>query len=104
VQDQSSVTIRLYAYNANSALGTWTIDNLYIFGTVRDIQAPEFTAGYPQSDSTAVDGFDLIVNLNEAATVHYVVQPDGGTVPSVSEVLAGQSGGGELLLQLEPLM
>jgi hypothetical protein len=94
VTDQTTVTIRIYAYLAGGGLGTWAIDNLYIFGTVRDIQAPEFTAGYPQSDSTAVDGFDLIVNLNEAATVHYVVQPDGGTVPSVSEVLAGQSGGG----------
>jgi hypothetical protein len=80
VTDQTTVTIRIYAYLAGGGLGTWAIDNLYIFGTVRDIQAPEFTAGYPQSDSTAVDGFDLIVNLNEAATVHYVVQPDGGTV------------------------
>jgi hypothetical protein len=61
------------------ALGTWTIDNLYIFGTVRDNQAPEFTTGFPQYDSTAVDGFDLLVNLSEAATVYYVVQdPDGG--------------------------
>jgi hypothetical protein len=83
VQDQSSVTIRLYAYNANSALGTWTIDNLYIFGTVRDNQAPEFTTGFPQYDSTAVDGFDLLVNLSEAATVYYVVQdPAVGTAPS----------------------
>lgn len=96
VQDQSSVTIRLYAYNANSALGTWTIDNLYIFGTVRDSQAPEFTTGYPQSDSTAVDGFDLLVNLTETATVYYVVQDPAlvTQIPSATQVVDGFNGDG----------
>jgi hypothetical protein len=96
VQDQSSVTIRLYAYNANSALGTWTIDNLYIFGTVRDNQAPEFTTGFPQYDSTAVDGFDLLVNLSEAATVYYVVQDPAVvlTAPNTAQIIAGLNGDG----------
>jgi hypothetical protein len=91
---ENTATFQLFAYGASNGNATWALDNIEIFGTVVDADLPSFTTGFPQSDSAAVDGFDLLVNLNKAATAHYVIQPDGGTVPSVSEVLAGQSGGG----------
>jgi hypothetical protein len=94
VQGETSATIRIYAYNATGGLGTWAIDNLAIFGTVQDIQAPEFTTGYPQSDSTAVDGFDLLVNLSEAATVYYVAQDPAvvSAAPDLNQVINGLNG------------
>lgn len=94
VQNETEVTIRIYAYNASGGLGTWGIDNLAIFGTVQDVQAPSFIAGYPQSDSTAVNGFDLVVNLDEAATVYYIVQDPVVVLvsPDFNQVLAGLDG------------
>jgi hypothetical protein len=94
VVDQQVVTIRLYGYGANSASGNLTIDNLAIFGSVTDFQPPAFTSGYPTHDSITTAGFDLIVNLDEPATVYYVIQPDGNTKPDVQEILAGQNGDG----------
>jgi hypothetical protein len=91
---ENTATFQLFAYGASNGNATWALDNIEIFGTVVDADLPSFTTGFPQSDSAAVDGFDLLVNLNKAATAHYVIQPDGGAVPSVSEVKAGQSAGG----------
>jgi hypothetical protein len=91
---ENTATFQLFAYGASNGNATWALDNIEIFGTVVDADLPSFTTGFPQSDSTAVDGFDLLVNLNKAATAHYVIQPGGGAVPSVSEVKAGQSAEG----------
>lgn len=96
IQNENSVTIRIYAYIATGGLGTWTIDNLKLYGIANDIQAPSFTTGYPQYDSVAVDGFDLIINLDEAATVYYIAQdPDLVTAaPDVNQVINGLNGDG----------
>ncbi|MCK5103858.1 MAG: choice-of-anchor J domain-containing protein, partial [Cyclobacteriaceae bacterium] len=94
VQNETSVTIRLYAYNAGGGLGTWTIDNLAIFGTVADIQTPSFTSTYPQYDSVSVDGFDLLVNTDEPVTAYYIAQDPLTAAPSEAQVIAGQNGAG----------
>jgi hypothetical protein len=93
VQDQSSVTIRLYAYNANSALGTWTIDNLYIFGTVVDDQAPSFTEGFPQSDSASIDGFHLLANVDEPVVASYLIKNNGASAPATPDDVVNGEGG-----------
>lgn len=89
---QTSLTFRIYAYNASSGSGTWAIDNIEFFGTINDVLAPSFTATYPQYDSVAVDGFDLLVNLDEAATAYYIVQNPSTSAPSRAQVIAGLDG------------
>ena len=92
VQNETSVTIRIYAYNASGDLGTFAIDNLAIFGTVQDVKAPLFTDTYPQYDSVAIAGFDLLINLDEAATVYYIIQDTSFAAPSAEQVIAGLDG------------
>ena len=94
IQGVTSDTIRIYAYNSTSGLGTWGIDNLRIYGVASDIQAPSFVTGYPKFDSVAVNGFDLVVNLDQAGTAYYVVQDTALVAPTQSQVLAGQDGSG----------
>ncbi|MCK5371635.1 MAG: hypothetical protein KAQ62_23895, partial [Cyclobacteriaceae bacterium] len=82
VQNETSVTVRLYAYNADGGLGTWTIDNLAIYGTIADIQAPSFTATYPQSDSARIDGFHLYANVDEPVSAYYLIKNTGDPIPT----------------------
>ncbi|NJN26983.1 MAG: T9SS type A sorting domain-containing protein [Cyclobacteriaceae bacterium] len=95
-QNQSSLTVRIYAYNAEGGLGTWAIDNLSIFGVINDVAPPSFTASpaFPQYDSVAVDGFDLLLNLDEPATLYLVVQDPSIAQPDATQVISGINGGG----------
>ncbi|MDZ7607450.1 MAG: choice-of-anchor J domain-containing protein [Cyclobacteriaceae bacterium] len=91
---QSTVTFRIYAFNATQGNGNWALDNIEIFGNIYDSQAPSFTATYPQYDSIAVKGFDVIVNADEPATVYYVVQLPAVPPPTLNQVIAGLNGNG----------
>ncbi len=94
---EDSLVLRLYAYRSGGSGGlggTWALDNIEFFGTVNDIQAPAFTATFPQYDSVEVDGFDLQVNTDEAATAYYIAQDPSTPAPSQAQVLAGLDGNG----------
>lgn len=89
----SSVTFQLFGYGATDGNETWALDNIEIFGTLTDTQPPSFIATYPQYDSVAVDGFDLLVKLDEAATAHFIVQDPVLPAPSHSQVLDSLNSG-----------
>ncbi len=95
--DQDTLTFRLYAYRSGGLGGlggTWAIDNIEFFGTINDIQAPSFTATFPQYDSVAVDGFDLQINADEATTAYFIVQDPSISAPSTAQVVLGENGNG----------
>ena len=87
----NTITVRIYAYHSSSDLGTWAIDNLEIFGTVTDVGAPDFTAGYPQAFNNTADGFDLLANLDEIGKVYYLVQATGDPAPDGATVIAANN-------------
>ena len=93
---EDTVTFRLYGFTAEAGNGNWALDNIEIFGTFYDTQAPSFTATYPKYDSVAVNGFDLLINIDEPATVYYVVQDPALvlTAPDLNEVISGLNGDG----------
>ncbi len=92
ITDQSgAVRIRFYGYNSTSGSGTWALDNIEIFGTTTDVGAPNFTLGYPQAINNTVSGFDLIVNLDEAGKVYYLIQPNGDPAPDQATVVAANN-------------
>lgn len=57
---------------------------------VVDTTPPTFTSTYPQSANISSTSFDLVVNLDEAGKVYYVVLADGATAPTAAQVKAGQ--------------
>lgn len=62
-----------------------------------DIIPPTFTSTYPQISTVTSSRFDLVVNLNEAGNVYFVVLADGSTAPTSAQVKAGQDNHGNPL-------
>ena len=87
----NTITVRIYAYESSSDLGTWAIDNLEIFGTITDVDPPDFTAGYPQAFNNTADSVGLIVNLDEIGKVYYLAQPTGDPAPDGPTVIAADN-------------
>ncbi len=95
ITNEDTVTFRIYAYqNVTSALGTWAVDNIEFYGIVKDIKPPAFNAGFPKYDSVSVSGFDLQVNIDEAAFAYYVVQNPTTPAPDESQIKTGLDGNG----------
>mmetsp|Transcript_18574 Transcript_18574/g.60540 ORF Transcript_18574/g.60540 Transcript_18574/m.60540 type:complete len:2545 (+) Transcript_18574:110-7744(+) len=61
--------------------------------TTADDSPPVFASGYPYADNIAGHKFDLMVQLDEAGTFWYVVQPSHLSQPSIQEVMEGTAGG-----------
>ncbi|MEQ9443434.1 MAG: Calx-beta domain-containing protein, partial [Cyclobacteriaceae bacterium] len=59
-----------------------------------DITAPSFENGRPSAASIEGTSFNLLIDMNEAGTVYYVVVSDGATAPTSTEVKAGTASGG----------
>ena len=62
-----------------------------------DDYAPYYYSNTPISDNIISTEFDLIVSLDEACDVYYVVLTDGVSAPTVSQVKAGKDASGTLL-------
>jgi hypothetical protein len=90
---QSTATFQLFAYGASNGNATWAIDNLAIFGTVVDDQAPSFTEGFPQSDSASIDGFHLLANVDEPVVASYLIKNNGASAPATPDDVVNGEGG-----------
>lgn len=93
IADEQTVTFRIYAYNASRNTGTWSVDNIEVFGAIRDTRAPSFISGFPQADSARVDGFHLRASADEPVTAYYLVKNYGDQAPTdPNDVINGVSG------------
>jgi hypothetical protein len=60
-----------------------------------DIVAPTFESGFPKSAVITSTGFDLVIQVDEKATVYYVVVAKGETAPTSKQVKAGTGSQGK---------
>ncbi|MDN4165376.1 lamin tail domain-containing protein [Cytophagales bacterium LB-30] len=80
-----------YTASEWEVLAVDTFDGLgaHVFTCDGDQVAPVFTSGYPLVQNISSTGADVVVNMDEAGTVYYVVLPDTLSAPNVAQVLAG---------------
>ena len=81
ISGESTVTFRIYGFNASNSSRAWSVDNIEIFGQLSDVQPPSFTAGFPVTDSARVDGFHLQASVDEPVTAYYQIWATGDTGP-----------------------
>ncbi|MEJ0054781.1 MAG: choice-of-anchor J domain-containing protein [Bacteroidota bacterium] len=61
-----------------------------------DIVPPMFASGYPLVVNPSENSCELVLNMNEAGKIHYVVLPSGAAAPSSLQVTLGQDSNGSV--------
>ena len=64
-----------------------------------DQTAPGNSSGYPKADTATSGGFTVHEKTDDDGTAYYVVVADGASVPSATQVKAGQNASGTAALK-----
>lgn len=62
--------------------------------TVEGVSTLAFSAGYPQFEHFLGSTYRLLLKLTETGSVYYIVEPDGSSEPTPSQIEAGKNASG----------
>jgi hypothetical protein len=86
------LTLRIYAENANQAIGTWRISQLRMYGEIYDFRPPFFAEGAPAFIGPINNGLLLTLQSDRPANVHYAVVNHGDNAPIIAQIASALQG------------